>query len=105
MRPSTPTPKRLKAAKNGQRSGARVDGVAALKAAQTSKDGAPVEATAAGTSRSGSHYAVGMFSAGEARSDRWQTLAHAGQALAAKAAAGSSSERIVSEVEDLLEPL
>src|SRR6266404_9823851 len=36
------------------------------------------------TSKSTSQSTVGMFSAGEARCDRWQELAHAGQTLVAQ---------------------
>ncbi len=46
-----------------------------------------------------------MFSAGEARCDRWQELAHAAQTLAAQSSAGSPSKEMLTEVEGLLEPL
>src|SRR4051794_6656557 len=39
---------------------------------------------------------VGMFSAGEARSDRWQELAHVAQALAAQGSSESSAETVAS---------
>ena len=42
------------------------------------------------TSKPAARYSIGMFSPGEARSDRWQSLAHAAQTLAARATAGSS---------------
>lgn len=57
------------------------------------------------TSKPASRYSVGMFSAGEARCDRWQSLAHAAQTLVARAAAGSSGEETLAEVEDLLKAL
>lgn len=46
-----------------------------------------------------------MFSAGEARCDRWQELAHAGQALVAQLAAGASTEATLATVAALLTPL
>ncbi len=46
-----------------------------------------------------------MFSPGEARCDRWQSLAHAAQTLVARAAAGSSTEETLTAVRDLLKPL
>ena len=46
-----------------------------------------------------------MFSAGEARCDRWQDLAHAGQALVAQSSSGSSTKETLADVEALLAPL
>src|SRR5438046_8857031 len=40
--------------------------------------------------KSPSRYSVGMFSAGEARCDRWQELAHAAQTLVAQASTGAA---------------
>ena len=51
--------------------------------------------------KSASSSTIGMFSAGEARSDRWQALGNAGQSLAA----GSSTPETLAEVESLLTPL
>ncbi len=56
-------------------------------------------------SKSPSRYSVGMFSAGEARSDRWQELAHAAQTLVAQASSGSSAKETLATVEALLAPL
>src|SRR5437762_13995850 len=36
------------------------------------------------TTKSSSRYSIGMFSAGEARCDRWQEMAHAAQTLVAR---------------------
>src|SRR5678816_3312753 len=52
-----------------------------------------------------SRYSVGMFSAGEARCDRWQELAHAGQTLVAQSSSGSSTKETLATVEALLAPL
>ena len=57
------------------------------------------------TTKSPSHYSVGMFSAGEARCDRWQDLAHAAQALVAQSSSGHSTKETLATVEVLLEPL
>src|SRR2546423_11719594 len=57
------------------------------------------------TSKSPSHYSVGMFSAGEARCDRWQELAHAAQTLVAQASSGSSTNETFANVQCLLAPL
>src|SRR6266550_3312064 len=57
------------------------------------------------TSKSPSRYSVGMFSAGEARCDRWQDLAHAAQTLVAQASSGSSTKETLATVEALLVPL
>ena len=46
-----------------------------------------------------------MFSAGEARCDRWQDLAHAAQTLVAQSSSGASSKETLAKVEALLEPL
>lgn len=57
------------------------------------------------TSKSSSHHSVGMFSAGEARCDRWQEIAHAAQALVAQSASVSPNGAKRTEVEGLLAPL
>jgi len=57
------------------------------------------------TSKSPSRYSVGMFSAGEARCDRWQDLAHAGQTLVAQSSSDSSTKETLATVEALLAPL
>ena len=57
------------------------------------------------TSKSSSHYSVGMFSAGEARCDRWQDLAHAAQTLVAQSSSGASTKETLANVEALLVPL
>ncbi|PYI79970.1 MAG: decarboxylase [Verrucomicrobia bacterium] len=57
------------------------------------------------TSKSPSHYSVGMFSAGEARCDRWQDLAHAAQTLVAQSSSGASIKETLAKVEALLAPL
>src|SRR5437773_9964566 len=57
------------------------------------------------TSKSPSRYSVGMFSAGEARCDRWQDLAHAAQTLVAQASSGSATKETLAAVETLLAPL
>ena len=57
------------------------------------------------TSKSPSHYSVGMFSAGEARCDRWQDLAHAAQTLVAQSSSGASIKEMLAKVEALLAPL
>ncbi|TMJ70409.1 MAG: decarboxylase [Alphaproteobacteria bacterium] len=46
-----------------------------------------------------------MFSAGEARCDRWQEMAHAAQTLVAQSSSGSPSKDTLREVESLLTPL
>src|SRR5881296_907866 len=57
------------------------------------------------TTKSSSRYSVGMFSAGEARCDRWQDLAHAAQTLVAQSSSGSSTRETLAAVEALLAPL
>ncbi len=57
------------------------------------------------TNQKPSSYSVGMFSAGEARCDRWQDLAHTAQALAAQAVSGATSKESLAKVETLLQPL
>src|SRR5512140_1609039 len=57
------------------------------------------------TSKSPSRYSVGMFSAGEARCDRWQELAHAAQTLVAQSSSGASTKETLAKVEALLAPL
>jgi arginine decarboxylase len=46
-----------------------------------------------------------MFSAGEARCDRWQDLAHAGQTLVAQSSSGASTKETLAKLEALLTPL
>src|SRR6184192_4125101 len=55
--------------------------------------------------KSPSRYSVGMFSAGDARCDRWQELAHAAQTLVAQVSSGSSTKETLATVETLLVPL
>src|SRR5438105_1985141 len=57
------------------------------------------------TSRHPSGHSIGMFSAGEARCDRWQEMAHAAQTLVAQSSSGSPSKDTLREVESLLTPL
>src|SRR5436190_11538282 len=57
------------------------------------------------TPKSTSPSSVGMFSAGEARSDRWQELAHAAQTLAAQSSSGSSTKETFASAEALLASL
>jgi hypothetical protein len=57
------------------------------------------------TTKTQSNYRVGMFSAGEARCDRWQEMAHAAQALLARSSAGSSPKEKLALVEDLFQHL
>lgn len=52
------------------------------------------------SSKSGYH--VGMFSAGEARCDRWQELSHTLQALSAQASAGRATADSSARTADLL---
>jgi arginine decarboxylase len=55
--------------------------------------------------KSSSRYSVGMFGAGEARCDRWQELAHAGQTLVAQISSGASTTETLATVDRLLAPL
>src|SRR5437773_7804834 len=55
--------------------------------------------------KSSSRYSIGMFSAGEARCDRWQELAHAGQTLVAQSSSGASTTETLATLEALLAPL
>src|SRR5437899_11202245 len=55
--------------------------------------------------KSSSRYSIGMFSAGEARCDRWQEMAHAGQTLVAQSSSGASTKETLATVEALLAPL
>src|SRR6476659_4288660 len=57
------------------------------------------------TSKSPSQSSVGMFSAGEARCDRWQDLAHAAQTLVAQSSSDPSTKETLATVEALLAPL
>jgi len=56
-------------------------------------------------SSSSPQYTTGMFSAGEARCDRWQELAHTAQALVAQSASGAPTEEALGKVTALLVPL
>src|SRR5438046_9349628 len=55
------------------------------------------------TSKSPSRYSVGMFSAGEARCDRWQQLAHAAHTLGAQYLSGASTKKTITRVEAITE--
>src|SRR5437899_12000380 len=55
--------------------------------------------------KSSSRYSIGMFSAGEARCDRGQELAHAGQTLVAQSSSGASTTETRGTVAALLAPL
>src|SRR5947208_9006545 len=57
------------------------------------------------TTKSSSRYSIGMFSAGEARCDRWQEMAHAAQTLVAQSSSGASTKEKRAEVEAFLAPL
>lgn len=52
-----------------------------------------------------SSYSVGMFSAGEARCDRWQDLAHTAQSLVARTSSGAATSEALAKAEALLKPL
>src|SRR3954471_10105912 len=56
-------------------------------------------------SKSTAPSSIGMFSAGEARCDRWQELAHAAQTLVAQSSSGTPNKYTLTEVEALLLPL
>jgi arginine decarboxylase len=87
----------------GQRAGRPVSRVSK---AHKRSDGVVTSASqAAKPDKSSSRYSVGMFSAGEARCDRWQELAHAAQTLVAQSSSGSASKQTLTEVEALLAPL
>lgn len=57
------------------------------------------------TNQKPSGYTTGMFSAGEARCDRWQNLAHTGQALVARSSSGGATSELTAQAEALLQPL
>ena len=57
------------------------------------------------SSKPPSHSSIGMFSAGEARCDRWQEIAHAGQALVAQVSSGSSNGAKRTEIDGMLATL
>src|SRR5436190_9668260 len=57
------------------------------------------------TSKASSPSSIGMFSAGEARCDRWQELAHAAQTLVAQSSSKSSSWETITTVESTLAAL
>lgn len=52
-----------------------------------------------------SQYSIGMFSAGEARCDRWQELAHAAQTLVVRASSSNPTSKLLSDIDALLTPL
>src|SRR5436305_12619340 len=56
------------------------------------------------TSKSPSQSSVGMSSAGEARCDRWQELAHAAQSVVAHSPSGSSTTESLASVESPVAP-
>src|SRR6267378_1990876 len=97
----------LVSASNTQRNGRRA--IRPLsRAKKTNKSPDPtitVSTQSPKTSKSTSKSSVGMFSAGEARCDRWQDLAHAAQTLVAQSSSGSSTEETLATVEALLAPL
>jgi hypothetical protein len=84
----------LCATKNGSRKWLTINSRNKIMPAQSSK-----------TSKSPSRYSVGMFSAGEARCDRWQDLAHAAQTLVAQSSSGAAIKETLAKVETLLAPL
>ena len=84
----------LCAKRNGPRKCSTISSSTKIMSTQSSK-----------TSKSPSRYSVGMFSAGEARCDRWQDLAHAAQTLVAQSSSGSSTKETLATVEALLAPL
>src|SRR6478672_1640482 len=96
---------RFKSATDGHRNTRRATSVRARKTTKASYEDETVESAPPTISKPTTRYAVGMFSPGEARCDRWQGLAHAAQTLVARAAAGSSTEETVTAIKDLLEPL
>src|ERR1700722_14151853 len=66
---------------------------------------ATMSAQSSKTPKPTSQSAVGMFSAGEARCDRWQDLAHDAQTLVAQSSSGSSTAETLAAVEGLVTPL
>ena len=99
--------KRFHSARDGHSRARRVTTASsrASKAKKPSNGKVTVATLPAPTSKPASRYSVGMFSPGEARCDRWQELAHAGQTLVAQSAAGSATKETLAAVEALLEPL
>ena len=75
------------------------------KANKPSNHTIPMSIQSPKSAKSPSPSSVGMFSAGEARCDRWQELAHAGQTLVAQSASGSSTKETLAAAEALLAPL
>src|SRR5436190_21560821 len=57
----------------------------------------PTQATA--------RYSVGMFSAGEARNDRWQNLAHLAQALVAQSTTGEVKAETLAAIAEIVPAL
>jgi arginine decarboxylase len=96
---------RFKSATDGHRNTRRATSARARKTTKASYEDETVESAPPTISKPTTRYAVGMFSPGEARCDRWQALAHAAQTLVARAAAGSSTEETVTAIKDLLKPL
>src|SRR5437868_4550090 len=72
---------------------------------KASREDQTVESAPPSKSKPSSRYAVGMISPGEARCDRWQSLTHTAQTLAARAAASSATEETLTELEGLLDSL
>jgi arginine decarboxylase len=98
--------------KNNLRAAARARGARAARPASRARNGhtrsdGAVSSTEpeAKPEKASSPYSIGMFSAGEARSDRWQELAHAAQTLVARSLDGGSSEETLASVDELLAPL
>jgi arginine decarboxylase len=77
----------------------------ATKSKKPSNGNQAITSPPATTLKPASRYSVGMFSPGEARCDRWQALAHTAQTLAARAAAGSSTEETLTTIKEVLKPL
>src|SRR5436190_4375927 len=99
--------KRSQGAGDGSSHGRRVTPASAraTRAKKPSNGEAAIASPSPKTCKPASRYAVGMFSPGEARCDRWQALAHAAQTLVARAAAGSSTEETLTTIKELLKPL
>ncbi len=57
------------------------------------------------TGTTGSRYSIGMFSAGEARCDRWQELAHTAQALNVQTASSGTNAASLKKASELLAAL
>src|SRR4051812_29350498 len=99
---SIPAPKLKKSAGEQRSSDSSFRGKTPNK---SSKHTTSMHAQLPKAAKSSSRYSVGMFSAGEARCDRWQELAHAAQTLVAQSSSGSSTRETLATVETILEPL